>query len=69
MSAIAPSSAILLLGTRRTLRAAILLDHALTLPPTEALTVAGEIVQMGEELSLPGTALAGQIRDSVCARR
>lgn len=47
---------------RRTLRATILLDHALALPADEALAVAHEVIEMGERLDLPGTTLAGQIR-------
>lgn len=47
---------------RRTLRASIVLDHALTLEPAAALAAARAIVAEGERLDLPGTALAGHVR-------
>lgn len=47
---------------RRTLRASITLDHALTLAPAAALAAARGVIAEGERLELPGTALAGHVR-------
>ncbi|HEY2559954.1 MAG TPA: AAA family ATPase [Caldimonas sp.] len=49
-------------GGRRTLRASIALDHALSLDAAAALDVAREVVAESERFGLPGTALAGHIR-------
>jgi DNA-binding SARP family transcriptional activator/tetratricopeptide (TPR) repeat protein len=49
-------------GGRRSLRASILLDHALALDPVEALGVARELIAENERLGMPGGALAGHVR-------
>ena len=49
---------------RRTLRASIVLDHALTREPPAALSAARGIVAEAERLDLAGTALAGHVRAS-----
>ena len=50
------------LDGRRTLRASIMLDHALVLDAPAALDAAREVIAESERLGLPGPALAGHIR-------
>ena len=47
---------------RGDLRASIVLDHALTLEPADALAAARGVIAEGERFALPGTTLAGHIR-------
>lgn len=47
---------------RRYLSASIMLDHALTRRPDDALAAARQVVADGERLDLPGTAFAGHVR-------
>ena len=44
------------------LRASIVLDHALTLEPADALAAARDVIAQGERFEMPGTTLAGHIR-------
>jgi len=53
---------------RTVLQSMIALDHALVLPPEQALAVPQEVVQRGERLGYAGVALAGRIRAARFAR-
>ncbi|MGZ5204968.1 MAG: hypothetical protein ACXWIZ_08690, partial [Caldimonas sp.] len=56
------ANALMALDGRRTLRASIVLDHALALDADAALAAAREVIAESERLGLPGPALAGHIR-------